>query len=326
MSSANNAIAMIDVKKPRKQMTEEAKVAMAAKRAATLAAKQSAAPVPAPAPAPEEQEAEGEDGKKARKPREKMTETAKAAMAAKRAATLAAKKGTVPEPAAPAPAPAAEELEQEADAKDGKKARKPREKMTDEAKAAMAAKRALTLAAKKGTAAAPEAEHPSVVAAKTGGAIQPDQVPPAEDGKKARKPREKMTETAKAAMAAKRAATLAAKNGIAPALVPTAAPVPEAEAVEPKATTPPAPKGKKAAPGAPKKGKKEATPAEDKPMSAPKAFTLVEVDGSFFMVHNESQKVYRANLDKEGDDRAEMDQQAGLFKDGEILPIFDEDE
>jgi len=206
MSSANNAIAMIDVKKPRKQMTEEAKVAMAAKRAATLAAKQSAAPVPAPAPAPEEQEAEGEDGKKARKPREKMTETAKAAMAAKRAATLAA------------------------------------------------------------------------------------------------------------------------KNGIAPALVPTAAPVPEAEAVEPKATTPPAPKGKKAAPGAPKKGKKEATPAEDKPMSAPKAFTLVEVDGSFFMVHNESQKVYRANLDKEGDDRAEMDQQAGLFKDGEILPIFDEDE
>jgi hypothetical protein len=61
-------------------------------------------------------------------------------------------------------------------------------------------------------------------------------------------------------------------------------------------------------------------------MSAPAAFTLVEVDGSFFMVHNDSQKVYRANLDKEGDDRAEMDQQAGLFKDGEILPIFDDDE
>ena len=124
-------------------------------------------------------------------------------------------------------------------------------------------------------------------------------------------------------MAAKRAATLAAKQGLAPA------PAPKEE--EDKAATPPAVKGKKAAPGAPKKNKKELMEpvdkvVKDKPLSLPKAYTMIEVDGSFFMVHNDTQKVYRANLDKEGDDRAELDQAAGLFKDGEILPIFDEDE
>jgi hypothetical protein len=72
------------------------------------------------------------DLKPARKPRAPMTEEAKAAMAAKRAATKAA-----------AAEPVASAVEAEP------KARKPREPLSDDAKAAMAAKRAATLAAKK---------------------------------------------------------------------------------------------------------------------------------------------------------------------------------
>jgi hypothetical protein len=81
------------------------------------------------------------DSKKARKKRAPMSEEAKAAMTAKRAATLAAKKdaeGGSNAAGAPAAAPAAESKE-----------RKPRGPMSEEAKAAMAAKRKATLEAKK---------------------------------------------------------------------------------------------------------------------------------------------------------------------------------
>jgi hypothetical protein len=69
-----------------------------------------------------------------------MSDEAKAAMKAKREATLAAKK--VVEAPAPAPAPV-----------EDKKERKPRAPMSDEAKAAMKAKREATLAAKKAAVA-----------------------------------------------------------------------------------------------------------------------------------------------------------------------------
>jgi hypothetical protein len=83
-------------RKKRAPMSDEAKAAMKAKRAATIAAK-AAAPAPAPAPAPaaapaaEEPKSDTEE-KKARKPRGPMSDEAKAAMKAKREATLAAKK------------------------------------------------------------------------------------------------------------------------------------------------------------------------------------------------------------------------------------------
>ena len=99
---------------------------------------------------------------KTRKPRAPMSAEAKQAMQAKRLATIAAKKGTWTEP----------------------KARKPREPMTTEAKQAMLAKRLATIAAKKGTWTEP----------------------------KPRKPREPMTTEAKALMAAKRLATVTAKK------------------------------------------------------------------------------------------------------------------
>ena len=91
-------------------------------------------------------DSESTDSKKERKKRAPMTDEAKAAMKAKREATIAAKKGAAPEPA-PAPAPAAVE-EPKSDGED-KKARKPRGPMSDEAKAAMKAKREATIAAKK---------------------------------------------------------------------------------------------------------------------------------------------------------------------------------
>jgi hypothetical protein len=81
-------------------------------------------------------------GSKERKKRAPMSDEAKAAMKAKREATLAAKK--VVEAPAPAPAPAPVE---------DKKERKPRAPMSDEAKAAMKAKREATLAAKKAAVA-----------------------------------------------------------------------------------------------------------------------------------------------------------------------------
>jgi hypothetical protein len=84
------------------------------------------------------------DSKKERKKRAPMSEEAKAAMTAKRAATLAAKKAAEGSNAAAA-LPVAEPVEAKADAKE----RKPRGPMSDEAKAAMAAKRKATLEAKK---------------------------------------------------------------------------------------------------------------------------------------------------------------------------------
>ena len=97
---------------------------------------------------------ESTDSKKARKPRAPMTEEAKAAMKAKREATIAAKKAAgegapaPAAPAAPAPAPPAEAPPSEGEG-DAKKARKPRGPMTEEAKAQMKAKREATIAAKK---------------------------------------------------------------------------------------------------------------------------------------------------------------------------------
>jgi len=94
-----------DSKKERKKrapMSDEAKAAMKAKREATIAAKKAAPvpaaePVPAPAPAPEAAPAsDGEDkDKKERKKRGPMSDEAKAAMKAKREATIAAKKAAV---------------------------------------------------------------------------------------------------------------------------------------------------------------------------------------------------------------------------------------
>ena len=94
-------------------------------------------------------DSESTDSKKERKKRAPMSDEAKAAMKAKREATIAAKK------AAPAPAevPAEAVPAEAAPASDGeekdKKARKPRGPMSDEAKAAMKAKREATIAAKK---------------------------------------------------------------------------------------------------------------------------------------------------------------------------------
>ena len=86
---------------------------------------------------------------------------------------------------------------------DSKKERKKRAPMSDEAKAAMKAKREATIAAKKAAPAAVPAEVPAEAA-------------PASDGeekdKKARKPRGPMSDEAKAAMKAKREATIAAKK------------------------------------------------------------------------------------------------------------------
>jgi hypothetical protein len=79
-------------RKKRGPMSDEAKAAMKAKREATVAAKK-AADVPAPVPAPVVvPEPEPEETKKDRKPRGPMSDEAKAAMKAKREATLAAKK------------------------------------------------------------------------------------------------------------------------------------------------------------------------------------------------------------------------------------------
>ena len=95
-----------------------------------------------------------EDGSPSRKKRAPMTDEAKAAMKAKRDATIAAKKVDVPvaemdtdasappSPPSPAPAPAAAGA-------DSPKEKKKRAPMTDEAKAAMKAKREATIAAKK---------------------------------------------------------------------------------------------------------------------------------------------------------------------------------
>lgn len=103
-------------------------------------------------------DSESSDSKKERKKRAPMSDEAKAAMKAKREATIAAKKAApvVAEAvAAPAPAEAApaEPVAAPAPASDGedkdKKERKKRGPMSEEAKAAMKAKREATIAAKK---------------------------------------------------------------------------------------------------------------------------------------------------------------------------------
>jgi hypothetical protein len=97
-------------------------------------------------------DSESSDSKKERKKRAPMSEEAKAAMKAKREATIAAKKAA-PVPAEPVAAPAEAAPAEAAPASDGedkdKKARKPRGPMSEEAKAAMKAKREATIAAKK---------------------------------------------------------------------------------------------------------------------------------------------------------------------------------
>ena len=92
-------------------------------------------------------DSESTDSKKERKKRAPMSDEAKAAMKAKREATIAAKKAA-PVPAEPAAAPAEAAPASDGEDKD-KKARKPRGPMSDEAKAAMKAKREATIAAKK---------------------------------------------------------------------------------------------------------------------------------------------------------------------------------
>ena len=99
-------------------------------------------------------DSESSDSKKERKKRAPMSDEAKAAMKAKREATIAAKKAApvvaapVAAPAEPVPAEAAPAPASDGEDKD-KKERKKRGPMSEEAKAAMKAKREATLAAKK---------------------------------------------------------------------------------------------------------------------------------------------------------------------------------
>jgi len=99
-------------------------------------------------------DSESSDSKKERKKRAPMSDEAKAAMKAKREATIAAKKAApVVAEAAPVVAEAAPAEAAPAPASDGedkdKKERKKRGPMSEEAKAAMKAKREATIAAKK---------------------------------------------------------------------------------------------------------------------------------------------------------------------------------
>jgi len=94
-------------------------------------------------------DSESTDSKKERKKRAPMSDEAKAAMKAKREATIAAKKAA-PVPAEPVVAPAEPVAAPASDGEDkDKKERKKRGPMSEEAKAAMKAKREATLAAKK---------------------------------------------------------------------------------------------------------------------------------------------------------------------------------
>ena len=92
-------------------------------------------------------DSESTDSKKERKKRAPMSDEAKAAMKAKREATIAAKKAA-PVPAEPVAAPAEAAPASDGEDKD-KKERKKRGPMSEEAKAAMKAKREATIAAKK---------------------------------------------------------------------------------------------------------------------------------------------------------------------------------
>jgi len=129
-----------------------------------------------------------------RKKRAPMSDEAKAAMKAKREATIAAKKTTA-EPAEPAAEPAEPAAEPASPSKDSvaeSPGRKKRAPMTEEAKAAMKAKKAATLAAKKAAAGEPVSppQQDSVVEtsgsnAAAGGVSAPEPV----KEKKARKPK-----------------------------------------------------------------------------------------------------------------------------------------
>ena len=100
-----------------------------------------------------ESDTESTDSKKERKKRAPMSDEAKAQMKAKREATIAAKKAEAAPAPAPEPAPAtpkAEEPKVEVEAPGAPvKERKARGPMSEEAKAAMKAKRDATIAAKK---------------------------------------------------------------------------------------------------------------------------------------------------------------------------------
>jgi len=94
-----------------------------------------------------------------------------------------------------------------AEASPGRKKRAP---MTEEAKAAMKAKRDATLAAKKSGVESPDSKKPEVVESPES---KKPESPETSPGRKKRAP---MTEEAKAAMKAKREATLAAKKSVSP--------------------------------------------------------------------------------------------------------------
>jgi hypothetical protein len=64
----------------------------------------------------------------------------------------------------------------------------------------------------------------------------------------------------------------------------------------------------------------------EQPVAPERYFKIVNVDDGFYMVHKLSHKAYRADLNEHGDKRALLDQQVGVFMDGNIMPIFDDEE
>jgi hypothetical protein len=94
-------------------------------------------------------ESSDSSSKKERKKRAPMSDEAKAAMKAKREATVAAKKAADAPVVVPVVVPAPVVVVPEPEESKDKKDRKPRGPMSDEAKANMKAKREATLAAKK---------------------------------------------------------------------------------------------------------------------------------------------------------------------------------
>jgi len=220
-------------RKKRAPLSDEAKKNMAAKRAATLAAKAAKAASDSEAEKAEvavaddqhlnnleEAAAEQAQVKKERKQRAPMSAEAKAAMAAKRAATVAAKKAA--EQPLP-PSPAEEESEAPATPKvhfaepieappAPQKAEAPTAAAEDEVVPEPPVARALNFDAT--LPPRPKGPKPPKKAKEEAAKVDEssaDESSGAEEGKK-RKQREPMTAEAKAAMAAKRAATIAAKK------------------------------------------------------------------------------------------------------------------
>jgi len=122
-----------------------------------------------------------------RKKRAPMSDEAKAAMKAKREATIAAKKTTAEPAAEPAAEPVVAAPAAEPASAESSPGRKKRAPMSDEAKAAMKAKREATIAAKKTVSPPPEVAvvEPTGSNAAAGGVSAPE---PVKD-KKARKPK-----------------------------------------------------------------------------------------------------------------------------------------